>query len=136
MKRFLLLYGIILTLCFSLSAQNGTGDRVKTIEIGWLTKQMNLTPEEAERFFPLFNQYWDEIRKIKLDAIGNKEYEIITDEKIVNVKKRYNSEFAKVLPPDKVNLFFRSDRQFQTFVQRELMERRQLRMQEKRPFLR
>ncbi|HEY4874618.1 MAG TPA: hypothetical protein VIH86_03540 [Puia sp.] len=133
MKRFLLLYGIIFTLCISVSAQNGDG--IQVIKMGYIAKQLNLSPEEAERFWPVYNQYTAEIRKIRIDAIGNKEDEVVTEEKVVNVRKKYSNQFAKVLPPDKVNLFFRSEKQFGNFVQRE-MERRQLRMQQRRPVLR
>jgi Skp family chaperone for outer membrane proteins len=133
MKHFLLLYGIIFTLCISASAQNGDGIRI--IKMGYITRQLNLTPEEAERFWPVYNQYTEEIRKTKIDAIGNKEDEVVTEEKIVNIRKKYSNEFAKVLPPNKVNLFFRSERQFGNFVQKEI-ERRQLRMQQRRPLLR
>jgi Skp family chaperone for outer membrane proteins len=133
MKRFLLLYGIIFTLFISVSAQNGDG--IQVIKMGYIAKQLNLSPEEAERFWPVYNQYTAEIRKIRIDAIGNKEDEVVTEEKVVNVRKKYSNEFAKVLPFDKVNLFFRSEKQFGNFVQRE-MERRQLRMQQRRPILR
>ena len=133
MKRFLLLYGIIFTLCISVSAQNGDG--IQVIKMGYIAKQLNLSPAEAERFWPVYNQYTAEIRKIRIDAIGNKEDEVVTEEKVVNVRKKYSNQFAKVLPSDKVNLFFRSEKQFGNFVQRE-MERRQLRMQQRRPVLR
>src|SRR5580698_4287079 len=124
MKRILLLYGMIFSICFSAFSQNG--ERLQSIEIAYLTKQLNLTPPEAEKFWPIYNQYKDEIRKTRLDAIGNKEDVIVTEEKIVNIRKRYSIEFSRALPPDKVNVFFRSEKQFGNFVQRE-MERRQLR---------
>jgi hypothetical protein len=134
MKRFLILYGIIFTLCFSVSAQNGEG--IQALKIAYLTKQLNLTPEDAERFWPIYNQYTKEIRQIRMDAVGNREAEIVTEGKIYEVRKKYSVEFGKALPPDKVNLFFRSEKQFGASVQRELMERRQLRMQQKRPLFR
>jgi hypothetical protein len=134
MKRFLLLYGIIFTLCISVSAQNG--DRIQALKIAYITKQLNLTPPEAERFWPIYNLYTEEIRKIRINAIGNREDEITTEEKIINVRKKYSIEFSRALPPEKINLFFRSEKQFGASVQRELMERRQLRMQQRRPILR
>jgi Skp family chaperone for outer membrane proteins len=133
MKRLLLLYGIIFTLCFSASAQNGDG--IQVIKMGYLAKQLNLTPEEAEKFWPVYNQYISEIRKTKIDAVGNKEDEVVTEDKIVTIRKRYTIEFGRVLPPNKVNIFFKAERQFGNYVQREL-ERRQLRMQQRRPLLR
>jgi hypothetical protein len=134
MKAFLLLYGIIFTLYFSAYAQ--PGENIQVLKIAYISKQLNLNPEEAERFWPIYNQYTQEIRKTRLDAIGNKEDEIVTEEKIVNIRKRYSNEFSRVLPQGKVNLFFRSEKQFGASVQRELMERRQLRMQQRRPLLR
>jgi hypothetical protein len=134
MKRFLLLYGIIFTLCISVSAQNG--DRIQALKIAYITKQLNLTPPEAEKFWPIYNLYTEEIRKIRINAIGNREDEITTEEKIINVRKKYSIEFSRALPPEKINLFFRSEKQFGASVQRELMERRQLRMQQRRPILR
>jgi Skp family chaperone for outer membrane proteins len=134
MKRFVILYGIIFTLCFSASAQN-SGDDIQVIKMGYITRQLNLTPEEAQRFWPIYNQYTEEIRKIRIDAIGNREPIVVTEEKIVNARKKYSNEFSRALPPNKVNLFFRSEIQFGNFVQRE-KERRQLRMQQRRPILR
>ncbi|HLX92878.1 MAG TPA: hypothetical protein VKR32_14430 [Puia sp.] len=133
MKRALL-YGIIFTLFYSASAQNG--DRLQALKIAYLTKQMNLTPEEAERFWPIYNQYTEEIRKVRIDAVGNREDPLVTEEKILDVRKKYNVQFSRVLPQDRVNLFFRSEKQFGASVQRELMERRQLRMQQRRPMFR
>jgi hypothetical protein len=133
MKRLLLLYGLICMMCVSGICQNG--EKLASIKIAYLTKQLNLSPEEAERFWPVYNKYTEEIRKTRLDAIGNKEDEIVTEEKIVNIRKRYNNDFSRALPPDKVNLFFRSEKQFGNFVQRE-MERRQLHIQQRRPLLR
>jgi hypothetical protein len=134
MKRFLILYGIIFTLCISVSAQNG--ERIQALKIAYLSKQLNLSPDEAERFWPVYNQYVEEIRKIRYDAEGNKEDVIMTEGKILDVRRKYSVIFGKALPPDKVNLFFRSEKQFGASVQRELMERRQLRMQQKRPLFR
>jgi hypothetical protein len=134
MKKLLLLYGIIFTLCLSGFSQNG--EKIQALKIAYLTRQMNLTPGEAERFWPVYNQYTEEIRQTRINAIGNKEDEIVTEEKIVNIRKKYNSEFARALPPEKVNLFFRSEREFGASVQKEIIQRRQLRMQQRRPLLR
>jgi hypothetical protein len=134
MKKLLLLYGIIFTLCLSGFSQNG--EKIQALKIAYLTRQMNLTPGEAERFWPVYNQYTEEIRQTRINAIGNKEDEIVTEEKIVNIRKKYNSEFARALPPEKVNLFFRAEREFGASVQKEIIQRRQLRMQQRRPLLR
>ena len=37
--------------------QQGDGGRLKAYQIAYLTNKLNLKPEEAQRFWPVFNQY-------------------------------------------------------------------------------
>src|SRR5258705_11566219 len=44
------------------------GDRKEEIEamkVGFLTRRLNLTPEEAKTFWPVYNQFQDELEKIR-----------------------------------------------------------------------
>jgi Spy/CpxP family protein refolding chaperone len=116
--------------------QKPDGSRLEALKIGYVTKKLNLTPEEAQKFWPVYNQYSSEIRKVRIDAIQNKEEEIVTEEKVLNIRKKYNSEFAKALSPQRVDQFFRCEKEFGAFVTKELMIRRQNRMQQRRPLLR
>jgi hypothetical protein len=43
----------------------------------------------------------------------------------LNIRKKYDTEFGKALPPEKVNTFFRAEKEWGGFIQRELNERRQ-----------
>jgi hypothetical protein len=105
MKKLGLIYGMICWLSLTVLAQDNEnnqkpdGSRLEALKIGYLSKKLNLTPEEAEKFWPVYNQYSDEIRKVRIDAKQNKEEEIVTEEKILNIRKRYNGEFAKALSP-------------------------------------
>jgi len=130
MKR-ILLYGLFFFCAFSLRAQDGK--RIQTLKIGYLTRQMNLTPEEAQRFWPIYNKYSDDLIVATIDARKNNKPEIELEETVLNIRKRYNTEFMKVLPPDKVDTFWRAEKQFSNFVKKEI-ERRQLRQQQKRSF--
>ena len=49
--------------CFiSISAQNREKGRekIKTLKISYLTEKLNLTPEEAQKFWPIYNAYDEE----------------------------------------------------------------------------
>jgi hypothetical protein len=129
MKRFLL-YALFFFCAFSLSAQDGK--RLQSVKIGYLTRQMNLTPEEAQRFWPVYNKYSDDLIVATIDARKSNKSEIELEETILNIRKRYNTEFIKVLPPGKVDIFWRAEKQFSNFVKKEI-ERRQ-RQQQKRSF--
>ena len=105
------------------------GQRVEALKIAFITRKLDLSTEEAQKFWPIYNKYSAELRKVRVDARLNKEAEIETEEKILNIRKRYNTEFAKALPAEKVNAFFKAEKEFGTMLQKELMERKQKRME-------
>jgi hypothetical protein len=127
MKRLLLILFLIGTLTvFSQESQEGRSS-IEALKIGYLTKKLSLTPEEAQRFWPIYNTYAGELRQARSDQRRDKASEIETEEKMLNIRKKYNKEFSSVLSPEKVNTFFRSEKEFSSYVQKELSERRQLR---------
>jgi hypothetical protein len=129
MKHLLTILFLICTLSiFSQEpAQDGDGSRIEALKIAYLTKKLNLSPDEAQKFWPIYNNYANEMRDIRREQRKNKESEIQTEEKILRIRKKYNNEFSRALNPDKVNSFFRSEKDFGNFLQKELSERRQLR---------
>lgn len=103
------------------------GSRIEALKIAYLTKKLSLSPEEAQRFWPIYNEYAAEMKDARTGQRQNKSPELETEEKILAIRKKYNSEFSRALSPDKINTFFRSEKDFSNFVQKELAERRQLR---------
>jgi len=108
------------------------GGRLAAYKIAYLTRKLNLSTEEAQKFWPIYNQYEAEIRKTRQEARKNKEKDIDTDEKLLNIRKRYDEEFSKAISKEKVNTFFRAEKEFGAVIQRELMERRQQRINRNR----
>jgi hypothetical protein len=116
------------------AGQKGNGSRIEALKIAYLTKKLNLSTEEAQKFWPIYNEYMGEIRKTRLDARQNQEGEIPTEEKLLNIRKKYNGEFGKALSSEKVNTFFKAEKEFGTVLQKELLERRMQKMENRRPF--
>jgi hypothetical protein len=125
MKRFLLFTILVFAVLF-VSAQNG--NRLEALKIAYITNKLNLSPEEAQKFWPIYNQYALELKVARLKAVNNKSSEIELDESLLNIRKKYSVQFSQVLPPQKVDTFFRSEKEFGHFVEKE-MERRQLKQQ-------
>ena len=142
MKKFGLIYVMICWLAVASFAQDTeneqkpNGARLEALKIGYLTKKLNLTPEEAERFWPVYNQYASEIKRVRQDAVLKNVPEIDVDEQVLNIRKKYNGEFVKALSPQRADQFFKAEKEFGAFVTRELMTRRQNRIQQRRPLLR
>lgn len=131
MKR-ILLYGLTLLLVLQVSGQDGT--RLQALKIAYLTKKLDLSPEEAQRFWPVYNKYDEEIHAAQINAVKDRTPEIDLEEKILGIRKKYSVDFGKVLSAEKVNTFFRAEKEFGNFVRKEI-ERRQLKMQQRRSLI-
>jgi len=113
-------------------------EKVETMKIGFLTRWMDLTGEEAQRFWPVYNQYSDELEKSRAKRKAGmeetrKEPEKLTDAEIekridaemtfrqeeLDIQKKYHSKFKQVLPMRKVARFYKAEEEFK----RELIER-------------
>lgn len=125
MKKFLLCLFFI-TAGIGVQAQNG--NRLEALKIAYVTKKMDLSPEEAQKFWPIYNLYAAELRQTRQNATKNNQSEIELDESLLGIRKKYNGQFNQVLSAEKVNTFFKSEKEFGVFVQKE-MERRELRTQ-------
>ena len=101
------------------------GGRVYALMVAYLTKELNLSTEEAQKFWPIYNEYRAEIRKTRIDGKTNNKTENQVDESLLNVRKKFETEFTKAISKEKVNKLFRAEKQFATTIRRELMERRQ-----------
>jgi len=108
-----------------------TAESLELMKIAFITKRLNLSAEEAEKFWPIYYRYAAEIREAHA-AYRQHKNELALDETILNIKKKYSVEFGKALPPERVNAFFRADKDFGGFVQKEF-QRRQMQVQPKKP---
>ena len=104
-------------------AQNG--GTVEAIKIGYFTKKLDLSPEEAQKFWPIYNQYITDVKQIRQQ---NRDLdEVSLEEKIVTLRKKYKTDFGKALSADKVNLFFKVEKDFNNFIRKEMQDRKDLR---------
>lgn len=138
MKRIVLIILIFfcaLNAVFSQKINQREGGRLEAYKIAYLTRNLNLSVEEAQKFWPIYNKYVNELKQAKMQHRNLDE--VSFEEKIVNIRKRYKNEFGHALPIERVNQFFKADRDFNNYVRKELQERRelnQMRQQNKRLF--
>lgn len=106
------------------------GGALEAMKIAFITKRLELSPEEAEKFWPIYYKYAAEVRQVYFAYRDDKD-EIKLDESLLNIRKKYNPEFTRALSsPARVNDFFRAEKDFGAFVQKE-MQRRQM---QRRPY--
>jgi Skp family chaperone for outer membrane proteins len=124
MKKLITIICIFLFSIISISAQvkKGSREKIKAIKASYLTEQLNLSSEEAEKFWPIYNEYnknqhaiRNELRtelkpnfKIGIDSISEEKAEKLVALKINISKKIYESDIdflakiKKVLPFKKI----------------------------------
>jgi hypothetical protein len=99
------------------------GDRtnIEAIKVAYITKQLNLSAEEAQKFWPVHNAYMAELKKARQD---NKSAELAFDEQALSIRKKYNNDFKKILnAEERVNTVFKLDRNFNDMMRQEMMKR-------------
>ena len=98
-------------------------DQIKAMKVAFLTSELNLTSDEAEKFWPVYNAYDDkqfELRHQKmktyarklndgsLDNMSDREALAFlnqiesTDEEQYVIRKKFNSALRNILPPTKI----------------------------------
>ena len=97
------------------------GEKVEALKIAFITQKLQLTPDEAQKFWPVYNQYENEIRSLQLDYKNGPALE--NEEKLLNTRKKYSPAFEKVIGPQKLNTLFNAERDFRTILIRRLQNR-------------
>jgi hypothetical protein len=119
-----LLFSFILTIAIAGQAQPGfrSNDKIKNLEIAFITRELNFTIDEAEHFWPVFNKYKKEFKVLASNK--NNDADILEkQQRILDFRKKYKAEFKKVIPSDKVNQFFIVEAKFREMIRKELKDR-------------
>ena len=96
-------------------------EKIEALKVAFITKELDLTPDEAQKFWPIYNQYSKELKI----AAGDKQDVIETEEKVLNLRKRYRDQFVKVLGPDRMNRMFKAEAGFRQLLIKSLRRQRQ-----------
>lgn len=140
MLRF---FGLILLLSVGLTAgaQPPPGDddwmnrneRVRAQRVAYLTERLQLTPAEAQQFWPVFTEYEnarreltrqlrpggreEEMTEAQAEAFLDQQLEM--EAKLLDLRRKYVTKFREILPAKKIVMLPRADREFK----RELLQR-------------
>jgi hypothetical protein len=92
-----------------LKAQGGA-EGLESLRIAYISKQLQLTPQEAEKFWPVYNIYDNEMRKMVRDHKQKSGSEIELEEKILAMHKKYRPDFLKVISEQKFDKLMVAER--------------------------
>lgn len=103
---------------FSQPKQAENRDKVEALRIAFITEKLSLTPDQAQKFWPIYNQLNDEMKKLRQQYKPAPETQLTADQtlefdqKKLDVKKKYKAQFETVLGKDKVNTLYGLEEEF------------------------
>ena len=145
-KIFFLACSIAFT--FTLFAQPKGGkfqEKMQAQRIAFLTQRLHLTPEEAQQFWPIYNQYTEKLQQIRASAKSDKQLDDRTEAEVekdiltefdkeareLDLKKDYYQKLKKVISIKKIARLYGAERDFRAELVQRLKdnqrERKQLR---------
>jgi hypothetical protein len=108
----------------------GVGKKIEAARDKFLSQQLDLSDDEADKFWPLYHQYQDELKAIRIlkrlngkSASGSPEKELYYDNQMLTTKRRYLDEFLKIIPSNKISILYKSEQAFNDEVIKQLSER-------------
>ncbi len=146
--RLLILMLVLCNLALALKAQEQKGrethlEKFRSMKIAFFTERLDLTPQEAEKFWPLYNDYENKKREVtrhrhlkpgylseQLADMTDEEAEKMVDEMMAARKKElqlavaFHEDLKKILSPKKVLKFYITEIQFREYMLRRIRDER------------
>ena len=120
-------------------------DRLTAYKIAFFTKKLSLSSAEAEKFWPVYNDFSARKSKIQIDRVALMRYAAQNEANISNEELsttadklagsfvyeadlivKFNTDVKKILPPAKVIRLFQAENQYKQQLLRELRQRKQV----------
>ncbi len=116
-------------------------ERIKSQRIAFLTEKMSLTPEEAQKFWPVLNEFhkkrqelliehrnqWP--RNTEVSKLSEREAERYSEDQVQNIEKaaklarELHEALKKILPAKKIALLYEAEEEFNRKLVRERINR-------------
>lgn len=111
--------------------------QIEAIKVAFITNKLDLTSDEAQKFWPIYNNYQSEwmdlMRQRKeqrmkkdLDPDDKISADLEYESRMLALKKKYRSLYAKVIPSQKILRLYQAEREFREHLIKQLNHRRRV----------
>ena len=138
-KALIVLLAMLIVPVMRIAAQNPNLEKLNSYKIGFFTKKLNLTSEEAEKFWPVHNEYQKQKNLIQVEKFSlirnfNQNESTLNDNQMTEIGDKYiaaivqestlavtfHKKLKEVLPPEKVIRFYQAENQYKMQLLNEL----------------
>jgi len=121
MKRILYILGFFLTLSLGVNAQDDqANEKIRERMQEYIQEKLGLSKAEAEKFAPVFIDYFRELRKTNHQYKGDP---LLRQQKIVELRIKYRDQFKPVIGEKRSNDVFEHERAFIREAKEHLQDR-------------
>lgn len=114
-------------------------ERIKALKIAYITEKVELSAEQAEKFWPVYNRFEREMHKLHRGFMDKYRDENPTmderrahdyidanldfQEQLLALKKKYKDEFLKIISAEQLAELYMAERGFKEMLLKELRRR-------------
>jgi len=113
-----------------IAQKNRSDDRIKAMRVGFITEMLDLTPEEAQQFWPVYNEYESEKRNLRkshreimrsgknIEELSDSEVEsminayLAYEENQLALNKQLVTDLRNVIPAKKIAKLIKAEKAF------------------------
>jgi hypothetical protein len=137
MKNIVFIFIVVLTTISAATGQARIKEKVKSHKVAYISEQLALTENEAQKFWPIYNAYQGEMEDLRISQnikfspdMSDAQAEELMDNMLVlrgkeiEVQRKYIKKFKTAISPRKTALLFKADREFQGKIISKIQEKR------------
>ena len=149
MKNGCIILVLALFSTVELSAQNANQERLNAYKIAFFTQRLGLSSKDAEKFWPLYNEYQEKKNIIQQErALLTRKFNLngdtMTDDELSKqgdryieleveeaaLSKEFHNKVKVILPPRKILKLYQAENQYKLQLLKELQDRQPVRNQQ------
>ena len=126
MKKYLFILTLLLgSFSMAFAQENQSGDdltkqeKIKALYVAYVTQQLQLSPEEAQKFWPVHTQFETDLKAVNKDLP-----ELTKEQARLDIKKKYQDNFVKILGSNRCERFFKMNDEFKRKLRDRLQNQR------------
>lgn len=114
-------------------AQGGKKEKIEALRVAFITQQLDLSPDESQKFWPVYNEYQDKFKAARKEFKGTSttfasdkeaqeflDAELLFKQRELNLYKEYYDRFKKILPLKKVAQLRQAEEDFKKELLKQL----------------
>lgn len=133
MRKFVYIIAFALGCLGSVAQDGGKREKIEALRVAFITKELNLGAEEAQKFWPLYNEYQDKLKAARRELKAHRaefandkeaqeflDAELLYRQRELSLYKQYYDKFKQVLSVKKVAQLRHAEEEFKKELLKQL----------------